>query len=176
MSAPALYTKLLRLAAPSSGAPAPERAVARRKIRELRAKHPEIPPCRAFCAGSTAGARGAWGVLLLLPEGTISEHKGALQPRPELNAAWCELVAIGAAIGAWLQTERPDPLVVLAPSWAISTIEGHMVPRDRYKAIVARIRGVLARAKEAELEVRFMPLGEHRNLAEWTARLALEAA
>ena len=177
MSAPVeLYAKLVRLAAPASGAPAPERAVARKKLGDLRKKHPEIPPARAFVAGSTSGARGAWGVIVLLPEGTISEHKGSLQPRPELNAAWCELVAIGAAISEWLKTERPDPLVVLAPSWAISTIEGRMAPRDRYRAIVERIRAVLARAKEAGLEVRFMALGELHNLAERTARAALEAA
>jgi hypothetical protein len=176
MSAPALYLKLVRLAAPTSGAPAPERAVARRKLLDLRKKHPEIMPARAFVAGSTAGARGAWGVLLLLPEGTITEHKGALAARPELNAAWCELVAIGAAVRAWLDTGRPDPLVILAPSWAISTIEGRLVARDRYQAIVERIRTVLEQAKGAELEVRLVPLGEHCNLAERTARAALEAA
>lgn len=177
LSAPdVLYGKLARLAAPGSGATDPERAVARRKLLDLRAKHPEIPPCRAFVAGQAKGSRGAWGVLMLLPEGVLFDRKGVLAPRPELNASWCELVAIGAAVGAWLETERPDPLIVVAPRWAIDTIEDRLAARDRYRAVVGRIRSVLERAKAAGIEVRLVPLGEGYNYAARVALGALEAA
>jgi hypothetical protein len=166
-----LYSKLCALAAPSSGATDNEREVARRKVLELRQKH-GIQPAQAFCSAVHVQRGAAWAYMTIRPEGTVLSSKGALRPRPELNQAWAELVAIGAALAAWRDAGRPDPVVVRASSWAVGLLTGRELVRPTYAELLARLRTLLG---AVDFEVSFQPAGE-RNPAESEARRALPEA